>query len=165
MAKIDLLSVGDASLDVFIDPSESEALCNLDDKDCLICFSYGDKIPVKHTQFSIGGNAANNAVGTKRLGVSSAAVLTLGSDEIGDQIKNKLKNCLSSGHVIGYRELSGKRAYIRRNAMSRNIVIAAFVACMFVGSLAAASYTRIGGPLNLIFWALAGLVIPLLWPF
>jgi len=92
MSKIDLLSVGDASLDVFIDPSESEALCRLDGKECLICFSYGDKIPVKHLQISIGGNAANNAVGTKRLGVTSAAVLTLGGDEIGDQIVKRLKD-------------------------------------------------------------------------
>ena len=55
-------------------------------------FSYGDKIPVKHLQFSVGGNAANNAVGTKRLGVTSAAVLTLGGDEIGDQIVKRLKD-------------------------------------------------------------------------
>jgi di/tricarboxylate transporter len=26
-------------------------------------------------------------------------------------------------------------------------------------------YTRIGGPLNLIFWALAAIFIPMLWPF
>lgn len=92
MSKIDLLSVGDASLDVFIDPSESEAFCEIDNKKCLICFSYGDKIPVKHLDFSIGGNAANNSVGAKRLGVSSSVVLTLGSDDIGEQITKKLKN-------------------------------------------------------------------------
>ncbi len=28
-----------------------------------------------------------------------------------------------------------------------------------------ADYTRVGGPLNLIFWALAVLLIPMLWPF
>ncbi|MFC1710427.1 carbohydrate kinase family protein [Patescibacteria group bacterium] len=92
MSNIDLLSVGDASLDVFVDPSESEALCRMDDKECLICFSYGDKIPVRHLEFSVGGNAANNSVGTRRLGISSAAVLTLGSDDIGNQIKKKLEN-------------------------------------------------------------------------
>lgn len=89
--KIELLSIGDASLDVFMTPSESEALCQIDDRDELICFSFGDKIPVKTLEFSVGGNAANNSVGTRRLGVDSAAVLTLGADDIGTQIINKLK--------------------------------------------------------------------------
>ena len=89
---LELLSIGDASLDVFITPTETETLCRLDDKDCLICFSYGDKIPVKDLHFSVGGNAANNAVGTRRLGVNSAAVLTLGDDDIGSQIIDTLKS-------------------------------------------------------------------------
>ena len=88
---LDLLSIGDASLDVFITPSESETFCNINDKDCFICFTYGDKIPVKTLDFSIGGNAANNAVGTRRLGVRSACVLTIGQDDIGNQIVSKLK--------------------------------------------------------------------------
>jgi len=90
MNKLDLLSIGDASLDVFITPTESEALCQLNDKESLLCFSYGDKIPVKNLEFSIGGNAANNAVGTKRLGIASATLLTLGDDDIGSQIVEKL---------------------------------------------------------------------------
>lgn len=88
----DLLSIGDASLDVFMSPTESEALCQLDDKDCLICFSYGDKIPVKDLVFSTGGNAANNAVGTTRLGIKTAILLTLGNDSIGNLIVEKLES-------------------------------------------------------------------------
>src|SRR4030067_3781989 len=90
MSELDLLSIGDASMDVFITPTESETLCRVDDKECFLCFSYGDKIPVKDLEFSVGGNAANNAVGTKRLGVKSAAGLTLSDDNIGNQISAKL---------------------------------------------------------------------------
>ena len=92
MAKFDLITIGDASLDVFITPTESETLCRLDDKESLVCFSYGEKIPVKEMEFSVGGNAANNAVGTKRLGINCAVVLTLGDDEIGGQIVSKLES-------------------------------------------------------------------------
>ena len=90
--KLDLISIGDASLDVFIEPMESESLCRVDEKECLICFEYGDKIPVKDLNISIGGNAANNAVGTKRLGINSAAVLTLGDDQTGNHIVELLKS-------------------------------------------------------------------------
>jgi len=87
----ELLSVGDASIDVFMTPTESETMCKLDTKDCYIAFSYGAKIPVRNLETSVGGNAANNSVGTKRLGVKAAVVLTLGDDDIGGQIMNKLK--------------------------------------------------------------------------
>jgi sugar/nucleoside kinase (ribokinase family) len=87
----DLLSIGDASLDTFVTPLESQTQCKLDTKECLICFSYGDKIPVKNLDFSIGGNAANNAVGSQRLGVRASLVVTLGEDTIGNQIIQTLE--------------------------------------------------------------------------
>jgi len=91
MENIDLLSIGDATIDTFMTPVESETLCRVDTKECLIAFSYGDKIPVKNLEFSIGGNAANNAVGTRRLGVVSSIVLTLGQDSVGEMIVSRLK--------------------------------------------------------------------------
>ncbi len=81
-----LLSIGDASIDTFITPTETETLCRVAEKDCLICFSYGDKIPVKNLEFSSGGNAANNAVGASRLGIKTQILITLGDDDIGSQI-------------------------------------------------------------------------------
>ncbi len=90
--RIELLSIGDASLDVFMTPTELETLCQINTKESLIAFSYGDKIPVENFEISIGGNAANNAVGAKRLGVKSATVLTLGEDDVGNKIVEKLKS-------------------------------------------------------------------------
>lgn len=88
----DLLSIGDANLDAFIQPSESEALCDINTKECLIAFSYADKIPVKNMEFSVGGNAANNVVGARRLGINAGVVLTLGDDSTGVQIIEKLRS-------------------------------------------------------------------------
>jgi sugar/nucleoside kinase (ribokinase family) len=88
----DLLSIGDASIDVFMTPTESETMCQIDTKECLIAFSYGEKIPVKNLAFSTGGNAANNAIGTRRLGISTGIVLTLGDDNIGEMIVKRLKD-------------------------------------------------------------------------
>jgi ribokinase len=89
---LELLSIGDATLDVFISPTESEEFCQIDTKECFIAFSYGDKIPVKSLEFSVGGNAANNAVGASRLGVKAGILLSLGGDSNGDRIENKLKD-------------------------------------------------------------------------
>jgi len=89
---LDLISIGDADMGVFISPTESEMLCQLDDKQSLICFSFGDKIPVKSLEFSVGGNAANNVVGASRLGIKDAIVLTLGDDSLGNMIIEKLKS-------------------------------------------------------------------------
>lgn len=89
--KLELLSIGDVSWDVFLTPTESESLCTLDDKECLICFSYGEKIPVKNLEYSLGGNAANNSVGSKRLGIKVGLVTTLGGDSTGNQIVGNLE--------------------------------------------------------------------------
>lgn len=87
----DLLSIGDATIDTFMTPVESETLCEINTKDCYIAFSYGEKIPVKNLEFSVGGNAANNAVGVSRLGLNVGIVLTLGDDSVGAMIIQKLK--------------------------------------------------------------------------
>ena len=59
----DVISVGDATLDVFVDLIEASVHCNLRQEECQLCLSYADKIPVEKVQRVIGGNAANNAVG------------------------------------------------------------------------------------------------------
>ena len=87
----ELLSIGDATLDAFIAPTESEEFCEVNTKECFIAFKYGEKIPVKNLEFSIGGNAANNSVGTTRLGVKTSLVLTLGDDSVGNQIVERLR--------------------------------------------------------------------------
>lgn len=84
--ELELLSIGDVDMDVFLEPSESETLCRIDNRESLICFSFGDKIPVKTIHYSVGGNAANNAVGASRLGVKAGIVTTLGGDSTGRQI-------------------------------------------------------------------------------
>lgn len=90
-ANLELLTIGDCSLDVFLEPSESESFCRVDTKESLICFSYGEKIPVKDMDYSLGGNAANNSVGTRRLGIEVGLVATLGGDSVGNQIVEGLE--------------------------------------------------------------------------
>jgi ribokinase len=91
MNDFDIISIGDATLDSFIVPLETEAYCEINTHEELICFAYGDKIPVKSLEFSLGGNAANNAVGTRRLGLKVSLLSTIGSDTVAGQIVETLK--------------------------------------------------------------------------
>lgn len=77
-----LLSVGDILVDEFLGLPESQlgGECRLDSQQEVICFPYGQKIGVEKIEYSVGGNAANNAVGMSRLEVKTALWGTIGDD-------------------------------------------------------------------------------------
>lgn len=87
----DVISVGDATLDVFVSLVEASVLCNIQKDVCQLCLSYADKIPVEKVQRVIGGNAANNAVGSSRLGLKSAFYSIVGNDATGVQIMETVR--------------------------------------------------------------------------
>lgn len=91
----DVISIGDSTLDAFFDlgTEEAKVLCELNKEDCVICLNYADKIPAKSfTRVPAAGNAANNAVGSARLGMQTAIYTILGKDEIGEDIANAFKS-------------------------------------------------------------------------
>lgn len=83
----DFVAVGDATLDVFMQIDDANVLCDVDKHNCKLALNYADKIAAKTADFIIGGNAANAAVGARRLGLSSAFLSTIGDDETGKQIQ------------------------------------------------------------------------------
>lgn len=96
--------VGDSSFDVFISPSESETVCSLNNKECLICFDYGEKIPVDSLHTAVGGNAANVAVGMSRLGLSVNLSTILGRDNASGEIIQTLVSEGVSTNMVIYQE-------------------------------------------------------------
>lgn len=87
----DLISIGDATIDTFIQIHEAEIKCNLNGQDCKLCLAYGDKIPVDKLVHLVAGNAANNAIGARRLNLKSAIYVNVGDDDAGKKIVDKLK--------------------------------------------------------------------------
>lgn len=90
----DIISIGDATLDVFLQISDVDAnvKCTLKNEECQICFDYADKIPVEGIVKVPGsGNASNNAVGSARLGLNTAIFSILGSDDVGKGISKHWK--------------------------------------------------------------------------
>lgn len=92
MPKLDLLAVGDATKDVFIEINEATVNCSLNAKTCLLCLNYADKIPVKGvTPVAAAGNAANAAVGSARLGHKAGLMAILGDDREGKDLMQALE--------------------------------------------------------------------------
>ena len=89
----DIISVGDTTLDIFLDLEEASVACDIDQQNCKLQLSYADKIPVKKVTHVPGvGNAANNAVGSSRLGLSTALYTILGDDATGHEALEYLKS-------------------------------------------------------------------------
>ncbi len=87
----DVITIGGATLDIFLDIHEASLHCLLDKEKCMLCIKYGEKIPVDALHYDVGGNAANVAVGLARLGVVTGTYLHYGSDEISQKIVNVLQ--------------------------------------------------------------------------
>lgn len=87
----DLISIGDATVDTFIQIHDAQILCDIDKKNCKLCVEYGNKIPVEKLMHSVAGNAANNAIGGARLGLKTAIYVNIGDDSAGEEIYKKLK--------------------------------------------------------------------------
>ncbi|MBI3032074.1 carbohydrate kinase family protein [Candidatus Woesearchaeota archaeon] len=88
---LDIISIGDATEDVFLELEEASLHCNKGTKTCQICMDFATKIPVKSLHKLVGGNAANLAIGARRLGLKSSMYLELGKDEQGEKILRSLK--------------------------------------------------------------------------
>ncbi len=90
----DIISIGEAGLDSFLNLAEEDAsvMCSIDKKNCWLCLSYAEKIPVKDFHETLGHNACNNAVGSSRLGLKTALYCIVGGDDTGDKILKRLKD-------------------------------------------------------------------------
>lgn len=86
----DLITIGDSTIDTTLVIDDATVSCDLKKEHYKLCFNYADKIPITYTMQSIGGNAANVAAGTKKLGLKTAIVTELGDDINGIFIKHEL---------------------------------------------------------------------------
>jgi 2-dehydro-3-deoxygluconokinase len=92
MSKYDLVSIGDTTIDAFVELHEASVHCNIDRTSCQLCLNYADKIPYERLTMLPAGNSTNNAVGTVRLGLKNAFISAVGDDDNGRVILKELKS-------------------------------------------------------------------------
>jgi sugar/nucleoside kinase (ribokinase family) len=100
MAKYDIVSIGDTTIDAFIHLHEASVHCNINHMDCQLCISYANKIPYESLSLQPAGNSTNNAVGSARLGMNNAFVSAIGDDNQGKQIVSELSKEGVDTHFI-----------------------------------------------------------------
>lgn len=87
---VDVLCIGNATIDVFVLLKNLQKF-SYDKFSNNISFPLGEKVPLDEHKLTLGGNAANLAVGLKRLGLNTSLAAEIGSDEFSEKIVNTLK--------------------------------------------------------------------------
>jgi len=91
MKKLDMLCIGESLRDVFYIIHEASVSCSINKDRCLLCLEYAEKIPIKEVvKTPAAGNAANAAVCSRRLGLSSSIISWVGNDSAGRELKATL---------------------------------------------------------------------------
>ncbi len=86
-SSFDFLAIGDSATDAFIRIKDARMNCTIDEKNCQLCFNFGDKVPYEFVEVIPGvGNSPNAAVSAARLGLSTSLVTNLGDDAAGKEI-------------------------------------------------------------------------------
>lgn len=90
---LDIITIGDSTIDTILAIDEATLHCDVNRDNCLLCLHYAEKIPIKTSFQSVGGNAANVSVGAQTLGFETAIVSDVGDDINGHVIRDEL-DCL-----------------------------------------------------------------------
>lgn len=95
-----IIAIGDLVLDTHVKIDDASVECNLDGHNCKLCLDYAAKVPVTDSFQTIGGNAANLALGTGKLGLRTSIISTIGDDSNGKIINSELKkNKINTGLI------------------------------------------------------------------
>lgn len=92
MKKIELLAIGDMTIDAFIRIEQARLSYNKNSETNEICLPFGDKVPYKSvTVVPAVGNSANAAVSAARLGLKAGLISNIGNDKEGEDCLDALE--------------------------------------------------------------------------
>ncbi|MFA6982185.1 MAG: carbohydrate kinase family protein [Patescibacteria group bacterium] len=91
MKTIDLLTIGDTSIDLFMKVDKDFVDTEKQEDTTQICFVHGSKVPVESFETSIGGNAPHVGFACAKLGMSVEIYTELGDDANAERVIEDLK--------------------------------------------------------------------------
>ena len=121
----DFVAIGDCTVDEFIRLEEAEVHCDINSDKCTISMSWGDKIPYEKSTLVPGvGNAANAAVASARLGLSTAFMSNVGKDRYGEEIlATYAKEGVDRTYVRVNEDIPTNHHYVLQYGAERTILI------------------------------------------
>lgn len=88
----DVITIGDATLDMFVEVDNAHlSYGKKSHRPEFLSLPYAEKIAIDALQYGVGGNAANVAVGVKKLGLETALLSQLGADMSGEYVIKSLQ--------------------------------------------------------------------------
>lgn len=90
-SQFDVIAVGDATLDTFLRVKEAVVVPSREEHNAMVCLPYADKMVVESFEQQVAGNAANNAIGSARLGLCAAFYSIVGNDDSGKKVIAAMK--------------------------------------------------------------------------
>lgn len=123
--QIDILAIGDITIDAFIKLKDAEVNCDINHQNCKLSFRFGDKVPYESVDVCTAvGNSPNAAVSASRLGLSSAVLTYVGNDQNGkDCIAELQKNNVNTDYVIIENDKHTNYNYILWYDVDRTILV------------------------------------------
>ena len=121
--KYDLVAIGDVTMDTFIELSQAHVEKHAGETD--ICMRFGDKIPFESAIVIPGvGNAGNAAVSAARLGITSALVTDVGTDNWGTEcIEAWKQDNVATEYARRHEQFTTHHHYLLRFKAERTILI------------------------------------------
>ena len=124
--KYDVVTIGDASEDIFIQPKGlkvEKGQRALSGQSVII--ELGTKIPVPDAQLEIGGSACNTAVGFSRMGLDTATIVCLGKeDNMSINIENRLSDeGVATGLIVKKNDVEANFSVILMAGDERTIFV------------------------------------------
>ncbi|MBP6857699.1 MAG: carbohydrate kinase family protein [Candidatus Pacebacteria bacterium] len=123
--QIDFLAIGDIVTDAFIKIKDARVSCDVDDHNCRISLSFGDKVPYESVEeVRAVGNSSNAAISAARLGVKTALMANVGKDIHGDNCLSELqKNNVSTQYMGVHDGIPTNYHYVLWYDVDRTILV------------------------------------------
>jgi len=123
--KYDIVTIGDASEDIFIRPEGLKSEKNRRfGSGKSVTFELGEKIPVENVDYAVGGSACNTAVGFSRMGFATSIISALGDDYPADKILEKLEEeGVNTSNIVQKSDLESHFSVIMNVGLDRTIFV------------------------------------------
>ncbi len=123
--KYDVVTIGDASEDIFIKPEGLKPEKNRRfGSGKSVTFELGEKIPIENVDYAVGGSACNTAVGFSRMGFNTSIIVAIGEDYPADKILEKLEDeGVNTSSIVQKSELESHFSVIMNVGLDRTIFV------------------------------------------